>query len=685
MTDQVTRTGADDVYIGDTRPPLLRLDEPLAQALDLTGAKAANLAASLVAGLPVIPGFVITTHGTSRLGRAEEIRELPVTDPLRRAWSELSRDGSIPLAVRSSSVVEDSTTSSMAGQFVSVLHVRGWTAFADAVADVIASAAGTSLGDAPMAVLVQPMAQARLGGVLFGLDPLTGNRRRYLASMAEGLPEQIVSGAVTGTTVVLGRHGRIHSVTGPLSARLGARDRRRLARLARRTRRVFGSPQDMEWLIEPDGTLRLLQSRPITASAVPVPRSHPLGPGPVAETFPEPLRPLERDLWEPPLEDGLREALRLSGAVSNRSLRGRFVVDVGGRVAVDLEALGVVTPRRTVWRILDPRPPYRHLKAAWRIGRLRVAFPAIAADLATEVDVLLGELPSVCGLGDQQLLTVLDNAQRTLAGLHAHEVLAGFFLDQRATATTSASVALATVTRARLDGLSDEQILAEYPISLALLPPRVGARRPLPATSPTVRMPTGDGDDPMALAREAMRLRVRWVQELSARAALELGRRLAERGQVHYPEDVAQLRLARLRELVHSYDIAAHITDVDEPEAPPLPAVFRFAADGTVVADTTPGDGGVQGVSPGRGQGRVTHDPWQASGSVLVVSALEPTLASVLPDVAALVSETGSPLSHLAILAREYRVPVIVGYRDELRDGDVVVVDGGAGTVEVIT
>ena len=680
---ETTQRLAGDVFVGETRPPLLHLNEPLAQSLELTGAKAANLAASLVAGLPVIPGFVITTHGTSRLGGADEIQAVPAGDPLRKTWLALSRDGSIPLAVRSSSVVEDSTTSSMAGQFVSVLHVQGWTAFADAVAEVIASAADTSLGDAPMAVLVQPMAEARLGGVLFGLDPLTGNRRRYLASLTEGLPEQIVSGAVTGTTVVLGRHGHIHSVTGPLP-RLGAHVRRRLARLAKRTRRVFGAPQDMEWLIEPDGTLRLLQSRPITASAVPVPRSHPLGPGPVAETFPEALRPLERDLWEPPLEDGLREALRLSGAVSTRALRERFVVDVGGRVAVDLEALGVVTPRRTVWRTLDPRPPYRHLKAAWRIGRLRVAFPHIAADLATEVDVLLGELLAVCPLGDHQLLSVIDNAQRTLAGLHAHEVLAGFFLDQRATATTSASVALATVTRARLDGLSDEQIVAEYPVVLALLAPRVGARRPLPATSPTVRMPSGEGDDPMTLAREAMRLRVRWVQELSARAALELGRRLAERGQVHYPEDIAELRLTRLRELVDSFDIGAPVTaSSDADQAPPLPAVFRFAADGTVVADTTPGADGAQGVSPGRGQGRITHDARRASGAVLVVSALDPTLAAVLPDVAALVSETGSPLSHLAILAREYRVPVIVGYRDPLPDDQLVIVDGSAGTVEV--
>jgi len=41
-----------------------------------------------------------------------------------------------------------------------------------------------------MAVLVQPMAEARLGGVLFGLDPLTGNRRRYLASLTEGCPSR---------------------------------------------------------------------------------------------------------------------------------------------------------------------------------------------------------------------------------------------------------------------------------------------------------------------------------------------------------------------------------------------------------------------------------------------------------------------------------------------------------------
>ena len=259
----------------------------------------------------------------------------------------------------------------MAGRFVSVLHVLGWEAFVDAVFEVVGSAASTEIGDAPMAVLVQPMAEARLGGVLFGIDPLTGDRSSSLVSMVEGLPDQIVSGVGHRHSVVLGKRGRIHSVSGPLPSMFGARHRHRLARLARSTRKLFGAPQDMEWLIDPQGTLRLLQSRPITASALPAERSHPLGPGPVAETFPDPLSTLERDLWEPPLEDGIREALRISGAVSRRALADRFVVDVGGRVAVDLQVLGVVTPKQSFLRRLDPRPPARRVRAAWRIGRLR--------------------------------------------------------------------------------------------------------------------------------------------------------------------------------------------------------------------------------------------------------------------------------------------------------------------------
>ena len=134
---------------------------------------------------------------------------------------------------------------------------------------------------------------------------------------------------------------------------------RPLARLASQARLTFGAPQDIEWAIEANGSLVLLQSRPITALGDEADATGPVfGPGPVAETFGLPLRPLEEDLWVAPLRDGLREALTIAGATPARPLRSSpVVVTVGGRVAVDLGLLGLTRRRRSVLAKLDPRPP----------------------------------------------------------------------------------------------------------------------------------------------------------------------------------------------------------------------------------------------------------------------------------------------------------------------------------------
>jgi pyruvate,water dikinase len=72
---------------------------------------------------------------------------------------------------------------------------------------------------------------------------------------------------------------------------------------------------------------------------------------------------------------------------------------------------------------------------------------------------------------------------------------------------------------------------------------------------------------------------------------------------------------------------------------------------------------------------------------VLVIDHLVPELAPLLGQVDALVSETGSPLSHLAILAREAGVATVVGVPDARRRfpaGLRVVVDGMTGEVAVL-
>jgi phosphohistidine swiveling domain-containing protein len=102
-------------------------------------------------------------------------------------------------------------------------------------------------------------------------------------------------------------------------------------------------------------------------------------------------------------------------------------------------------------------------------------------------------------------------------------------------------------------------------------------------------------------------------------------------------------------------------------------------------ADTTAG----VGAGGGRRAGAVYHEGngTVPSGSVLIVRYLEPHLASVLPGLAGVVAENGSPLSHLAILAREFGVPVVVGVEDALErfaEGTVVVVDGATGEVRPV-
>ena len=90
----------------------------------------------------------------------------------------------------------------MAGLFVSRLDVRGWEAFVDAVADVLASKDGVSgdLGaaaDVEMAVLVQPFLEPTWGGVMFGADPISERTDRIVVSAVRGGP--IASSAVRST------------------------------------------------------------------------------------------------------------------------------------------------------------------------------------------------------------------------------------------------------------------------------------------------------------------------------------------------------------------------------------------------------------------------------------------------------------------------------------------------------
>ena len=94
------------------------------------------------------------------------------------------------------------------------------------------------------------------------------------------------------------------------------------------------------------------------------------------------------------------------------------------------------------------------------------------------------------------------------------------------------------------------------------------------------------------------------------------------------------------------------------------------------------------GIGWGTGRARVVNCECElervAPGDVLVTTVAGPALGEILPRVAGVVAELGGSTSHLASLARERGVPVVLGAFDatqRIPDGAMVAVDGVAGIV----
>jgi pyruvate,water dikinase len=74
------------------------------------------------------------------------------------------------------------------------------------------------------------------------------------------------------------------------------------------------------------------------------------------------------------------------------------------------------------------------------------------------------------------------------------------------------------------------------------------------------------------------------------------------------------------------------------------------------------------------------------AGDVVVCPVTSPAWSVVFPSMGALVTDGGGILSHPAIIAREHRIPAVVGTGSAthiLKDGQRVTVDGNTGVVEV--
>jgi rifampicin phosphotransferase len=304
-----------------------QFDELGASDIDQAGGKGANLGELTRAGIPVPPGFVITTEAyrayvgehqlndkITALAAASEdpaeyddasaqIRALfsdelsdTVGTEVAEAYAALAQP---PVAVRSSATAEDLPEASFAGQQDTYLNVRGledllvavrdcWASLWTARAMAYRARQGINPATLSLAVVVQQMVDADAAGVMFTANPSNGRRDETVVSAAWGLGESVVSGAVnTDNFVVREPDGAVRSSEiadkavmtvyaqrGTEERSVPADQRKRpvlsdalaaeLAAYGTRIENHYGAPQDIEWA-RADGKFWILQARPITA------------------------------------------------------------------------------------------------------------------------------------------------------------------------------------------------------------------------------------------------------------------------------------------------------------------------------------------------------------------------------------------------------------------------------------
>ncbi|NMO56897.1 pyruvate, water dikinase [Actinoplanes sp. TBRC 11911] len=231
---------------------VIPLSEARAGLVPLVGGKAAGLGELIRSGERVPDGFCVTTE-------AYRQGVIPSAEVLA-AYAGL---GGGPVAVRSSATAEDLPDASFAGQHDTLLNVTGdeellaaiakcWESLHSGRASAYRDARDIDPATVRMAVVVQRMVDAATAGVLFTANPLTGNRTEMLVDAAAGL----------GTAVVDGRENVRHFILPATGGEDGWRVALRGA--GERVQAHFGVPQDVEWAVDRDGGLWLLQSRPIT-------------------------------------------------------------------------------------------------------------------------------------------------------------------------------------------------------------------------------------------------------------------------------------------------------------------------------------------------------------------------------------------------------------------------------------
>ncbi len=323
---------------------MLWFEELSKDDVPIVGGKNANLGEMTKAKIPVPPGFAITAQAykhfitetniaqqiyktikesvtdtgdpkqyqdaSKQIRKLIEASQMPerIRQAIKEAYQKLSEKTKIknlPVAVRSSATAEDLPDASFAGQQETYLNVKGadellektvkcWSSLFTPRAIFYRTTKGFKHEQVLISVGVQQMVNARSAGVLFTIDPVTGNRNQIVIEGTWGLGEAVVSGAETPDHFVVNKEtleiveqriarktveyrrnpktGKTEHAEIPLERQempsVTDEEIRRLAQLGNQIEQHYGKPQDIEWAVDNElpfpQSMWIVQSRPET-------------------------------------------------------------------------------------------------------------------------------------------------------------------------------------------------------------------------------------------------------------------------------------------------------------------------------------------------------------------------------------------------------------------------------------
>lgn len=266
-----------------------------------SGGKGKNLVELQAASFPVPPGFILTYDAYTRFKETGQMSE-EIKAVVSKYYKELSRQtGSPVVAVRSSASAEDLQSASFAGLYATYLYINSpgnlfkritncWHSLDSERAKVYRQRMNITTPGLKMAVIVQTMIDPKSAGILF--TSYSYQDKDKTVSMVEsnwGCGETVVSGKATPDRFVISKNEPYTiyekipgekevflqgSKSGSITKKTPVNQRRnlslthseltRLCQIGNQIESHFAAPQDIEWALDKNDHLFILQSRPIT-------------------------------------------------------------------------------------------------------------------------------------------------------------------------------------------------------------------------------------------------------------------------------------------------------------------------------------------------------------------------------------------------------------------------------------